>query len=118
MTKEVKLTYDPTKGKRTLPDVDYISNTVLLILEQMNTSEMKTLKQNDYESWHNKLEDDHKDFVDQYTAIFDVVISGKDLTPLYYMLETIGNVKSGKITEANMDQHIVSYLQSNYIKKI
>ena len=103
-------------------NMDIILDQVIIILEDMNTPEMKLLKETDYMLYEKTLEDKYQDFSYNYYSVFKMVISGEDITPLFKMLEILNNVKSGKTTfedgEKDVGQYLTKFLPEGLVDKL
>ncbi len=113
MNDPCSLVYDMDDGpitKEGLPDASKILDDVIRILQCMATEEMILLKKNDVALYENLLEEKFSDFALRYYSVFKMVISGEDITPLFKMLEIIGNVKQGNISIEDGEKNVGSYL--------
>lgn len=86
---------DENKSK-TLPNANKILDTVIEILEYMNTDEMKELRAKSQPLFENKMEEKFEDFAYQYYSIFRLILNGDDISPLFMMLGEIDKCNSGK----------------------
>lgn len=79
-----------------LPDTTKIADTVIDILEVMNTNEMIKLQKQDKIIYEDEMEKKFQDFANRYRSMFMRIISGEDIETLVDMLEAIEDIKSGK----------------------
>ena len=105
-----------------LPDADTILDDIILLLNCMNTSEMKLLKETNPEMHEQLLEEKFPDFSCNYYSVFKMVLSGDDITPLFKMLEMISNVNTGKNNieecEKNVGKYLSKFLPDGLIEKL
>lgn len=114
--------FDDENPSGNVGNVDQILDQVINILENMNTSEMKTLRETNYPLFEQTMEDKYKDFSYNYYSVFKMVISGEDITPLFKMLEVLSSVKSGKRSfedgEKDVGKYLTKFLPEGLIDKL
>ncbi|QKF93758.1 hypothetical protein QKU48_gp0300 [Fadolivirus algeromassiliense] len=102
--------------------IEKILDQVISILEYMNTPELKTLKETNYPLYEQTIEDKYPDFSYNYYSVFKMVISGEDITPLFKMLEVLGDVRAGKTSfedgEKNVGQYLTKFLPDGLLDKL
>jgi len=105
--------YDPYSDNvpSTLPNVELILDDVIKILECMNTDEMQTLKSSNKELFEQVMEDKFPQFSDRYYGMFKMVLSGEDISPLFKMLDVIGNINAGKTSFETGEKDVGTYLK-------
>jgi hypothetical protein len=81
-----------------LPNTEDILTGIELILQKMCEDEMVKLKENDPSEFSNYMESQFPAFSFRYYSLFQTIIEGKDLTPLFGMLGSIEQIKSGAMT--------------------
>lgn len=118
---------NPNMNKHTvtagnLPNTNDILDSIIKLLECMNTPKMKRLKAKDSAEYMNQLESKFSDFSDQYYTIFRMVIDGEDITPLFKMLEVINNINNGKTDletgEKSVGQYLTKFLPPEILQKM
>jgi hypothetical protein len=108
------IVYDPSGDEiatpESLPDPNEILDSVINILEFMNTPEMVELKNSDRAQFDDTMEEKFLEFSSSYYGIFRMIIDGEDITPLYAMLSIISKVKSGGSTMEEAEKNVGTYL--------
>lgn len=94
-----------------LPDADEIMDNVILILECMNTEEMKKLRSENNDAFIATMENKFESFAERYYSVFRIILSGKDITPLFEMLRVIKKMKSGSMSVERGENQIGSSLK-------
>lgn len=102
--------YDLDNTTGNLPDANSILDSVILILEYMNTQEMIKLRNLNKMVFESTMENKFQDFAMRYYSVFKMIMSGDDITPLFEMLKVIDNVNIGKISYENGEHNIGQYL--------
>lgn len=102
------IVFDINEGDvtNTLPNACDILDTVISILECMNTPEMKQLRETDFNMFEQLMEEKYLTFADRYYNVFKMVLSGEDITPLFQMLQVINDVKIGRTDLESGEQYI------------
>lgn len=105
-----------------LPNADDILNTVLLILEYMNSTSMIAIKKSNPVEFEKMIEDKFPDFTTRYYGIFRMLLSGDDISPLFAMLQTINNINSGDISfekgEKDVGKYLKKFLPEDLVKQM
>lgn len=104
--------------ERNIPDIDYITNTVLEMLEYMATPEMRELKQHDENEYTNNIRHKYHKFEDEFYAVYNLVLSGGDINILMSMLKTLNNVKNNKLNLDQADKLVNDNLNQKYINPL
>jgi len=111
--------YDPSQNPinapKDLPDSNQILDRVYNILEFISTDEIIKLKLENKPLYLQTVEDNFSDFSERYYALFNHIVNGKDITPLFGMLEQLHNIKSGKSTVEEVEKEVGKGL-SKFIK--
>lgn len=94
-----------------LPDADEIMDNVILILECMNTEEMKNLRSENNDVFVTTMENKFESFAERYYSVFRMILSGKDISPLFEMLRVIKKMKSGSMSVERGENQIGSSLK-------
>lgn len=84
-----------------LPDTENILTNVEEILKQMCEDEVVKLRKENEPEYITYMESKFPAFSFRYYALFQTIIEGKDLTPLFGMLGAIERVKKG---DSSLDQ--------------
>jgi len=108
--------FEPPDGKLSMPNLDYILDTIIEILEYKNTPEMTKLFKTNKTEYDACMEDKFEQFADTHYSIFSMVISGNDITPMITMFEKLNEAKSGKTTLENVDKKITESLRQKYVE--
>jgi hypothetical protein len=105
-----------------LPDANEILDEIIKILECMNTEEMKLLRESNKELFEQLMEEKFPDFSYKYLAVFQMILSGEDITPLFKMLDVISQVNSGKSTveqgEKDVGKYLTKFLPDGLLEKL
>lgn len=118
------IVFDIDEGDVTdsLPNACEILDTVIRILEIMNTPEMKSLRESNVVLFEQLMEEKFIDFADRYYNVFKMVLSGEDITPLFKMLQVINDINVGKTNleagEQYIGQCLTKFLPPELLKKI
>lgn len=107
--------YDVEGGDVSLPDTEQLLDSVIEIMECMDTSEMKQLKDTDEAEYKLEMEKRFPQFSFRYYSIFQKVISGDDITPLMGMLAQIEKVKRGELTIDEAEKYVGESLAKKYV---
>jgi mannose/fructose/N-acetylgalactosamine-specific phosphotransferase system component IIB len=94
-----------------LPDADEILDNVILILEYMGTEEIMKLRSENNEVFISTMENKFESFAERYYSVFRMVISGKDISPLFEMLRVIKQMKTGNMSVERGEQQIGNRLK-------
>jgi hypothetical protein len=105
-----------------LPNPDEIIDQIIIILECMSTPEMCVLRETNVALFEELMEEKFIDFSSKYFGLFSMIIKGEDITPLFTMLEAIGQVNSGNKSlddaEKNVGQYLNKFLPEDLITKM
>ena len=118
------LIYDPTSGgiPDTLPNIELILDEIIKILECMNTEEMQILKSSNKTLFDQVMEEKFPQFSERYYGMFQMVLSGEDISPLFKMLDVIGSINSGHTSfedgEKNVGTYLTKFLPEGLLQKL
>ncbi len=102
-----------------LPNVQDLQDQIIELLEFLNTMEMKLMKKEksraEYEAY---IEDKFTHFTVRYYGVYQMLISGGDLSMLWKMLESIEAVQQGKTTIEKVEKSLGNDLKDKYITPI
>lgn len=105
-----------------LPDTDEILDSVIEILEYMNTEEILKLRKDNKDVFVSTMETKFESFAERYYSVFRMVISGNDLSPLFEMLKVIKQMKFGSISvehgENQIGTSLKKFLPDGFEKKL
>jgi len=116
--------YDPSSVPSTgnLPNVEKILDEIIKILECMNTDEMKLLKESNKPLFDQVMEEKFPEFSGKYFGIFQMVLTGEDLSPLFKMLNIITNITEGGTSfedgEKDVGTYLTKFLPTGLLDKI
>ena len=124
-TKKGDIVYDfgdDDGSAENLPDASVMLDHIIVVLEYMNTDDMKSLRGKDKTAFEEMMEQKFPLFAEEYYSVFKMVISGQDLTPLFKMLEIIGEINKGDKSfeegEKNIGGYLNKFLPSDLLEKI
>lgn len=98
-----------------LPDVEELSSRIEEIIECMCDDDMFNLSKSDYPKYTNEMKKKFPEFSEKYSSIFEMVISGKDITPLIEMLAQIDSIKKGKKTMQQAEDELRDSLAEQFV---
>jgi hypothetical protein len=100
-----------------LVDPDMVVNNVLAILKYMQDDKLVKLRRQNKPAYERVMEEAFPEFSNNFYFIFQKVISGEDITPLYGMLLQIKLIKENKKSFENAEKSVVGALAEKYVKK-
>lgn len=116
--------YDPAKwneaGKSsdTFPSAAGISDQIIEIYEYMLLDETKKLKEQlSEDDFSAHMEKKFRKFCDNYYAVFKMITSGGDITPLLGMLAEIDKNNSGQISYEETEKNVGQNLKDRFLPK-
>ena len=98
-----------------LPDVGKILSQIMSILECMTHDDMLALKEKNRPAFVETMEQKFPEFSERYYAVFQKVISGEDITPLFRMLAGIDRVNRKEATIEEVEEKIGTALANQYV---
>jgi len=98
-----------------LPNVEELSSRIEEIIEYMCEDEIFSLSKKDYKKYSKTMKEKFPEFSTKYMSIFDMVISGEDITPLIEMLAQIDSVKKGKKTMEQAEDELRDSLAEQFV---
>jgi hypothetical protein len=105
-----------------LPNANEIMDNVILILEAMDTEEMIKLRNENNEAFVATMENKFETFAERYYSVFRMILSGKDISPLFEMLKVIKKMKSGSMTvergEDQIGKSLKKFLPEGFEEKL
>jgi len=111
-----------SRDETTLPNADDILDSVIEILEYINTGEMKMLRAINEIEFEQNIEARYPEFVDRYYSVFKMLISGNDISPLIMMLRAISRVNRGVASlddvEKDIGKELNKFLPDGLIEKL
>lgn len=99
------------------PDSKDIFDDIIKIYEVMNKPELKAMKDENESLYKAELEKSFPVFSERYYSLFQLIITGQDISPLYGMLEQMDKIKAGKISVEDGEKKVGQMLASKYIYK-
>lgn len=100
-----------------LVDPDMVVNNVLAILKYMQDDKLVKLRRQNKPAYERVMEEAFPEFSNNFYFIFQKVISGEDITPLYGMLLQIKLIKENKKSFESAEKSVVGELAEKYVKK-
>lgn len=95
--------FDPSKEEVNYIAIDYIlDNVKSVILAIKNNESVDCIRKN------------HVTFVHDYEGLFDMIIKGDDLGPLYMMIESMEKVNKGAGKHEDMDEQVTKMIRDKY----
>lgn len=116
LTEEMLAQMNRKLSPEELPDPNVIAHKVYEILEYMSSDEMINIQIKNFAEYQKRMEMQFPDFSTRYSALFDQIITGDNLEILFTMLESIEQIKSGNIDQADAEENIKKDLEERYIK--
>jgi hypothetical protein len=112
--------YDPSKDVDhttpiNLPNVEDIIDAVEKIFEFMCTDEMMTLNEEDRGEYEKKMEAQFPDFSSKYYSLFQMILSGEDISYLFKMLEYMDQVNKGTANFEDVQKQFGADLQEDFV---
>jgi len=99
-----------------LPDINILADQVINILEYATTDEMKYLRESDNDNYKIHMEKQFPKFSDKFYAMFQKIISGEDIGPLFFMLDKLQRVKAGKLSIEDAEKDVGMSLYNSFVK--
>lgn len=99
-----------------IPNVDELADKVVEILEYACTSEVINIKKANFEDYRTHMEEKFPQFCDRFYAIFQKIISGEDIKPLFFMLDKLRKVKSGNLSIEDAEKSVGMKLYNQFVK--
>lgn len=109
---------DPSEGYGDLGslNVEKLTDDVYEIMNYMSKDDIMKMRKKNYAVYCQHMEEKFKGFSDEYYSVFQMVISGENISPLFKMLTQLDNVQKGKISfeeaEKNIGTEIKEFLPS------
>jgi hypothetical protein len=95
--------------------VNTLKETVLLMQQFVNNDEIQKLKNTDYNKYKQNMTNIFKNFSEQYTSLFNMIIEGKDLKYLDLMLNSIIDISKGVDEQTNVEKRLGEDLADEYL---
>jgi hypothetical protein len=108
----LRLDYDDEVN---LPNVELLSNKILDILTYMATDEMCEMRKTNEDGFREHMETKYTEFADRYYSVYQKLMSGEDITPLFSMLARIERVTSGRSTIEKEEEELGTELANKYV---
>lgn len=99
-----------------LPNIEQLADKVLEILEYATQPEIKKLRADDINEYTMHMEKRFSKFSDRFFAIFQKIISGENVSPLFYMLDKLQKVQSGKMSIEDAEKDVGMELYNSFVK--
>jgi hypothetical protein len=99
------------------PDnIKSIKNNITMIQKFMLIPDIKLLASTNQDLYKEKMKSIFTSFELNYPSLFELVISGDDLTPLEYMLSTMEKINNGETDKDRGEMSIGDHLATKYVK--
>lgn len=95
--------FDPSKEEVNYIATDYILDNVKSIILAINGGRSTDC-----------IRREHIAFVHDYESLFDMIIKGDDLSPLYMMIESMEKVNKGNHSHEDMDEKVTKMIRHKY----
>ena len=96
-------------------DVHLITNQIITFLEFISTEDMIQLKKKNLDEYFSILESTFKSFIDEYYSIYQLLIIGNDITPLFHMIKSLVSIQNNHINIDDATDMIKYELAKKYI---
>ena len=110
------------KMSENLPDVNQILDGVLQILQYIDSDEIRLVQASSPSMVEQMIEDKFPEFTSKWYGIFQMLLSGEDITPLFKMLDVIDNVNKKKMStddaEKNVGKYLTKFLPGDLLEKM
>ena len=97
-------------------DIKSIKENITMIQKFMLIPEIKLLASTDQDSYKEKMKSIFTSFELNYPSLFELIISGDDLTPLDFMLSTMQKINNGETDKDRGEMSIGDHLATKYVK--
>lgn len=104
--------YQP-KLPEELPETQDIISNIELIIDDINTKEMKKLKKENKKKFRKHIISKYKELVSE--SIIEMIVDGQNMDMLWSMLDKIDRVKTGELSFDDMDKQIKDELHNKYV---
>lgn len=117
--KEIYLTEDDLaemyqpKLPEELPETQDIISNIEVVIDYMNTGEMKALKRENKKKFRKHIISKYKELVSE--SILEMILDGQNMDMLWSMLDKISRVKGGELSFDDMDKQIKDELHNKYV---
>lgn len=96
------------------PDTKVLLKNVKEILGEMSTDEMIKCRKNNYNKYSEEMAKKFPEFSNQYYFLFNKIITGENITPLFKMINIINLTKQGVMSPSDGEKQIGEMLMENY----
>jgi len=97
-------------------DIKSIKENVIMITKFMLIPEIKLLASTNQDLYKEKMKSIFTSFELNYPSLFDIIISGDDLTPLDFILSTMEKINNGDTDKDKGEMSIGDHLATKYVK--
>jgi hypothetical protein len=97
-------------------DIKSIKDNIAMIQKIMLVPDIKLLSSTNQDLYKEKMKSIFTSFELNYPSLFELVISGDDLTPLEFMLSTMEKINNGETDKDKGEMSIGEHLSSKYVK--
>lgn len=117
--KEIYLTEDDLaemyqpKLPEELPETQDIISNIEVVIDYMNTGEMKALKRENKKKFRKHIISKYKEVVSE--SILEMILDGQNMDMLWSMLDKISRVKGGELSFDEMDKQVKDELHNKYV---
>lgn len=108
---------DVQKNVEQYPDLKYVIDTVIQIIEFMSTDEMVKLKETSTDEYEAKIINKFEDFGEKQPALFNIILDGEieSLGNLIEMIRMICLMKTGQISMGTANEYVREMCAEQYI---
>ena len=105
------------KSDQNTPDFkDIVKQYIKLLQMKMSKDEIIFLKKYHYDDYYKKMSDFVPEFKDNYPSLFQMIISGEDLSLLNIFFDKFNNIDNGTQTLNDARNELGNVLHNKYVK--
>ncbi len=106
---------DDDEATANLPEINVLLAQVIKILDYMSQNEIKQMRKDNEPAYQSHMEQQFPNFSMRYYGVFQKLISGEDLNPLFQMMGQIERVKRGEISLSEAEKEVGESLAEKYV---
>lgn len=107
--------YDIENEKPNMCEVPSMLDNIATVLEYMSEDEPMATKERDYAEYTALMESKFPVFSDEYFSVFQQLITGKDLTPMFGMLAMIERIQNNEVSFEDGEKMVGEQLAKTFV---
>jgi len=98
-------------------DIDQIKKNIEMIIRIRDTTNIQIIKKHSIEKYKETMKSIFPIFANEYATIFKLILNNDDLSKLYYMIDSINQIKKGRDKDI-VEKEIGEKLAEEYLYPI